>query len=83
MASAFLILKATDMGLVAHPIAGYDEAKAKSVLNIPEEMRLITLIICGEHDETMSPLLTESQVMRENPRPERKPLDEIMSCNRF
>ena len=71
------------MGLVAHPIAGYDEAKAKSVLNIPEAMRLITLIICGEHDETMNPLLTESQVMRENPRPERKPLDEIMSFNRF
>jgi len=83
MASAFLILKATDMGLVAHPIAGYDEARAKEVLKIPEEMRLITLIICGEHDEAMNPLLTESQVKREIPRPERKPLDEIMRLNRF
>ena len=83
MASAFLILKATEMGLVAHPIAGYDEARAKEVLNLPEEMRLITLIICGEHDEVMNPLLSESQVKRENPRPERKPLDEIMSLDRF
>lgn len=83
MASAFLILKATEMGLVAHPIAGYDEARAKEVLKIPEEMRLITLIICGEHDEAMNPLLTESQVRRENPRPERKPLDEIMSLDHF
>lgn len=83
MASAFLILKATEMGLVAHPIAGYDEAKAKEALNIPGDMRLITLIICGEHDEEMNPLMTESQVKRENPRPERKPLDEIMRFNRF
>ena len=83
MASAFLILKATEMGLVAHPIAGYDEEKAKQALNVPADMRLITLIICGEHDETMNPLMTESQAKRENPRPERKPLSEIMRLNRF
>jgi len=32
MGTAYLILRATDLGLVAHPIAGYDEGKVKSIL---------------------------------------------------
>ena len=46
MATAFIILRATELGLVAHPIAGFNEEKAKNLLNIPVDMRLITLISC-------------------------------------
>ena len=49
MATAFLILRATEMGLVAHPIAGFDEDMAKQLLGIPADMRLITLVNVGKH----------------------------------
>ena len=36
MATALLILRATELGLVAHPIAGFREKKVKEILEIPE-----------------------------------------------
>jgi nitroreductase len=77
LAVAFLVLRATELGLVAHPIAGYKERKAKEALGIPEDMRLITLVIVGKHSETIGPLLTDQQAEVEKARPERKPLDEV------
>jgi len=91
MATAFMILRATELGLVAHPIAGFKEDAVKEILGIPEEMRLITLVIVGKHSETTSspfdklrtPLLSEAQVERERKRPERLPLEEFAYMNRF
>ncbi|MFX0208842.1 MAG: nitroreductase family protein [Candidatus Hodarchaeota archaeon] len=83
MATAFILLRATELGLVAHPIAGYDEIQAKNILDIPEEMKLITLVIVGKHSETMSPLLTENQAASERKRPERLSLDNFVHLNRF
>ena len=60
IATAFIILRATELGLVAHPIAGFNEEKAKIVLEIPNEMRLITLIIIGKHSKEINPVLSES-----------------------
>ena len=71
MATAFIILRATELGLVAHPIAGYNEEKAKEVLGIPEDMILITLVIVGKKSETIKPNLTEKQAQIEKQRPER------------
>jgi nitroreductase len=83
MATAFLILRATEMGLVAHPIAGYDEEKAKEVLGIPADMTVITLVIVGKHLVPPNDLLSEQQKEIEKERPERKPLSEIMRLNRY
>ena len=77
MAVAFLMLRATELGLVAHPIAGYRESAVKETLGIPEEMKLIALVIVGKHSESMSPLLSEKQAESENVRPERLPLGEF------
>lgn len=77
LATAFLILRATELGLVAHPIAGYKEGKAKAALGIPDDMRLITLVVVGRHSDTIGPLLTEQQAGIEKARPERKRLGEI------
>jgi nitroreductase len=77
LATSVLILRATELGLVAHPIAGYKEGKAKAALGIPEDMRLITLVIVGKHSDTIGPLLTEEQAEVEKARPDRKPLEEI------
>jgi hypothetical protein len=38
MATAIMILKATDLGLVAHSIAGYDEETIKRVLKTLQEL---------------------------------------------
>jgi nitroreductase len=83
MATAFLILRATELGLVAHPIAGFDEDKAKEVLGIPADMRLITLVNVGKHLLPVNALLSEKQAQIEKARPERLPLAEIMRINRF
>ncbi|MGD8537004.1 MAG: nitroreductase family protein, partial [Candidatus Aminicenantes bacterium] len=45
LGAGFLILRATELGLVAHPIAGYSPRKTKEILEIPEEYQVITLII--------------------------------------
>jgi nitroreductase len=78
MAVGMLILRATEMGLVAHPIAGYDDAKAKKILGIPDEMTVITLIIVGKHSMSATELLTEKQAEIEKQRPARKALDEFI-----
>lgn len=79
MATAFLILRATELGLVAHPIAGYDEDKVKDLFGIPKEMTVITLVNIGKHSATIGSLLTEKQAQGEKTRPPRKPLEEILS----
>ncbi|HER43402.1 MAG TPA: nitroreductase [Candidatus Eisenbacteria bacterium] len=77
LSTAFLVLRATELGLVAHPIAGFDEKKAKEILGIGAEMKLITLVIVGRHAAGINDLLTEQQAEAEAERPERLPMDEI------
>jgi nitroreductase len=82
-AVGFLLLRATDLGLVAHPIAGYDEEKTKEILGIPAEMTVITLIIVGKKSETTSPELSEAQRKSEEERPARLLFDEIVFVDRY
>ncbi len=80
-ATAFLQLRATELGLVAHPIAGYDEGKVKAILGIPEEMNVITLVIIGKKSDTITPILSEKQVASEKERPKRKTISEFVNRN--
>lgn len=83
MASAFLILRVTELGLVAHPIAGFDEDQIKKILLIPEDLTLITLIFVAKHNVRMNDLLSEKQQLSETNRPPRRPLQEIFRKNSF
>ena len=83
MATGFLILRATDMGLVAHPIAGYDTVKVREILGIPEDLSVITLVIVGKHSDEMTPVLSEKQIESEKKRPERLALENIYCENRY
>ena len=67
-----LQLRATELGMVAHPIAGYDPVHVKQALNIPEEYVVITLVICGYPGSDDS-MLSEKQRVAELERPTRKP----------
>ena len=82
MATAFIMLRATELGLVAHPIAGFKETPAKEILGIPPKMRLITLVIVGKHSEIVNPVLSDSMKLGEKQRPPRKSIDDIIYINK-
>jgi nitroreductase len=77
MGVAFLILRATELGLVAHPVAGFDEAAIRHALDIPENYQVITLVNVGKHSASIHPYLTESQVVRERERLARYPFEKF------
>lgn len=77
MATALMILRATELGLVAHPIAGYSPKKVREALGIPDDMQVVTLVIFGKHTDEISDLLSESQAATESKRPERHPFEEF------
>jgi len=81
MQTAFLILRATELGLVAHPIAGYDPEAVRKVLGIPEKMKVITLVNVGKRADTISPVLSPQQVEWEKSRPERLPFEQVAFFN--
>lgn len=83
MAAAFLMLRATDLGLVAHPIAGFNAEAAAVALGVPEGFTVITLLIVGRHAEGVNDLLSDSQKAIERKRPERRPLKEFAFIDRF
>jgi len=83
MATASLILRATELGLVAHPIAGFSPKKTREILNIPPDMEVITLVIVGEKSNKVNPGLSRQQVEAEGQRPMRLPTNEFVHLNKF
>ena len=83
MATAFLILRATELGLVAHPIAGYSPQKTREILGSPDDLEVITLVNIGKHARDIHPTLTERQRETEAKRPERFPLEKFVFLNRY
>lgn len=77
MAVGMMLLRATELGLVAHPIAGFDEEAASRALRLPEDALLVTLIALGRRTDLISPVLSGHQIEAERERPPRLPLDEI------
>jgi len=83
MATEAMILRATELGLVAHPIAGYSPKKTREILGIPENVDVITLVIVGKHSDKIDPILSEKQVEAEKKRLDRKDIDEFVYMNRY
>ena len=80
--TGFLILRATEIGLVAHPIAGYSPKKTKEILGIPNDYNVIALIIVGKHSKKISSTLSEKQIEAEKKRPIRITLDKFIYINK-
>ncbi len=81
MATGLLMIQATQMGLIAHPIAGYDPLAVKEALGIPNEYVLITLIVVGKPGEVRT-LSDKHRAIELGPR-ERKPLSAVLAWNKF
>ncbi len=69
-----MVLQATELGLVAHPIAGFDPVKVHDVLKVPADYVVITCVICGHPIEDES-MLSEGQRLQQRERPPRKPVE--------
>lgn len=84
MAVQSIILQATEIGLVAHPIAGYSPEKVREILSIPQDFNVITLIIIGKKSEQENNgLLNDHQIAIEMQRPERIPFERIFSIDAY
>lgn len=83
MATAFLILRATELGLVAHPIAGFSPKKVREILNIPDTMNVISLVIVGKHSSTIHSVLSKHQKIAEKHRPKRLSIKKIAFMNSY
>jgi nitroreductase len=83
LAAGFLILRATEMGFVAHPIAGFSPKKTRAILGIPDEYKVITLIIVGKKTDKISPVLSDQQASREKRRPRRKKISDFAFIDRY
>lgn len=80
MASMNLMVQATELGLIAHPIAGFKQAPIKEVLRIPDSYELITLIIVGYPGGDVVSLSEKHQAEEISTRT-RRPLNEVLSWN--
>jgi len=76
MAAAFMLLKATDMGLLTHPIVGFNKEMAKEVLGLSESQIIITLIGIGKRSDDLGALNERHRARETSPRI-RKPQYEI------
>ncbi len=69
MATATMILRATELGLVAHPIAGFSPKKVREILGIPDGYRVMTLVNDGRKADGIHPYLSEEQARTGKERP--------------
>ncbi len=77
IATAFLLLRATELGLATHPVTGFDEQVLRPILAIPEGYQVMTLVFIGKHSEVVNPHLTARQAAEEAARPTRFPFEKF------
>ena len=75
MAVANLMVQATQMGIIAHPIAGFDPQRVKQALKVPDDFVVITLVVVGWHGDP-SHLSEKHRALEFGPR-ERRPLADV------
>ena len=83
MATSAMILRATELGYVAHPIAGYSPKKTRAILDIPYDIDVIALVIVGKHSYKINPDMSEKQIIDEGQRPKRKAIKDFIYHNKY
>jgi nitroreductase len=83
IAVSFMMLRATEMGLVAHPTSYYNEIEAKRIMNIPQDMKLITILVIGKLEDKDKLKLTTDQETAELERPRRMSMQYLSYLNKY
>jgi len=71
-----LLAQATALGLVAHPMAGFDEPSVRAVFGIPPEVRVLSVVAIGYPGDPES--LPEDLRARETAEQDRLPLEKLV-----
>jgi glutaredoxin-dependent peroxiredoxin len=82
MATMNLMLQAEDLGLIAHPIAGFKQAPIKELLGIPTAFTLIALVILGYPSDDLRALSEKHRLEEVSPR-SRRDLSTVMSWDHW
>ncbi|MGB5697114.1 MAG: nitroreductase family protein [Polyangiales bacterium] len=85
IATGFMMLMATELGLVAHPIAGFDEARVKQLLAIPDPEQVVAMLIVGVKNPDPEAIdeLPKDLRQDERRRPPRKPVESFAFRDRY
>ncbi len=88
MATGFMLLKAQELGIHTHLVAGYSPSKTRKILGIPEDMEVISLMVMGYLTEEISEKLSDNhkkgdEEKRRGKRTKRHPLDKILHYNGY
>ena len=76
-----LMAQATEIGLIAHPMAGFDEPTVRTALAIPDDVRVLTVVAAGYPGRAES--LPEDLAARESRPQERLPLENLVAYDRW
>ncbi|MGA1821080.1 MAG: nitroreductase family protein [Thermoplasmatota archaeon] len=82
LSASLIMLRAHDLGLVAHPFAGYKPEIAREILDIPEDMTIVAMIGIGRHADNPREILKEHHWEDEEVRPVRADRDQIFFIDR-
>ena len=81
IAAGNLMAQATALGLVAHPMAGFDEAAVRDAFGAPGELRVLVVFAIGFPGPVES--LPEDLQRRERREQRRQPLDRLVAVDRW
>ena len=81
IATGNLLAQATELGLTAHPMAGFDEPAARTALGIPDHIRVAAVVAIGYPGSPES--LPEDLRAKENAPQERIPLENLVASDRW
>ena len=81
IAAGNLMAQATALGLIAHPMAGFDEASVRDAFGAPGELRVLVVFAIGFPGTVES--LPEDLQRRERREQRRQPLDRLVAVDRW
>ena len=81
LAAQNILLQATELDLVARPMAGFSPSKVRAAFGIPDEYRVVVAIAIG-YEGDIATLSEKHQDVSKASR-QRKPLSEIVAFNSF
>ncbi len=76
-----LMAQATALGLIAHPMAGFDEPGVRAVFGAPEDVRIVAVVAAGYPGDPAS--LPEDLALKETAPQDRLALEHLLAFDRW